>query len=291
MNVLTLEHRLLEILKQKAEGRWAYVCFSGGLDSALVLAACLRAGLATTAVMAVGPSLASEEREDALALARLLGAELEEFEAREWELPAYRANMGDRCYHCKGAIYRGAERLAAERHPGAFLLNGTQVEDLDDIRPGLKAAEEHQVFSPLLEAGLNKADIRALARHWNLPLSEKPATPCLASRFPVGTEVTPERLAQVANVESFLRAHGLWPARARWHESVVRLEIEQKHMAKALEEPLRTELEAACRKAGFCFAAVDLKGIQSGSLALALGSNTATRTEKKYEPVMNGDER
>lgn len=272
MHESLLESRLLQTLRDRSEARPCVVCFSGGLDSTVVLAACLRAGLPTTALLAVSPSLAQAEREEAHFLASFLGADLVEAATGEVENPAYRANGGDRCYHCKSALYGVAEGLAARRWPGALILNGAQRDDLGDYRPGMKAAEEHGVFAPLLEAGLGKEDTRALARAWGLPNAEKAAAPCLASRFPVGTEVTPERLAQVEAVEAFLRESGLWPARARWHESVVRLEIEAAHMARALEEPLRSELERACWRAGFRFAALDLAGIQSGSLSKAIHS-------------------
>lgn len=270
MHESRLEARLIQTLHDRSEGRPCVVCFSGGLDSTVVLAACLRAGLPTTALLAVSPSLAQAEREEAHLLASFLGADLVEAATGEVDDPGYRANGGDRCYHCKSALYGVAEQLAARRWPGALILNGSQRDDLGDYRPGMKAAEEHGVFAPLLEAGLGKEDTRGLARAWGLPNAEKAAAPCLASRFPVGTEVTPERLAQVEAVEAFLRESGLWPARARWHESVVRLEIDRACMARALEEPLRSDLEKACWKAGFRFAALDLAGIQSGSLSRAL---------------------
>jgi uncharacterized protein len=276
LDAATLESRLLDAVRTSVAGREAFVCFSGGVDSTLVLAACLRAGVKTTALLAVSPSLAREERAEAHALAGELGAALEELETRETDLEGYRANAGDRCYFCKSTLYGVAEGVAAERAKAGVLLNGTQVEDLGDVRPGLKAASEHEVLSPLVAAGFRKAEVRALARHWGLSNADKAASPCLASRFPVGVEVTPERLRQVEQVESFLREKGLWPARARWHESVVRLEIDETKMALALAEPLRTELERACWRAGFRFAAVDLGGIQTGSLAKKLETDAAS---------------
>lgn len=271
MSIPASETRLFRTLREGAGSRHCVVCFSGGLDSTVVLAACLRLGLPTTALLATGPSLAREELAEARALATLLGAELVEADTGETEDPAYRANTGDRCYHCKKNLFEKALDLAAERWPGALILCGNQADDLGDDRPGMRAGQERGVASPLLEAGLGKEAIRELARAWGLPIADKPATPCLASRFPVGEEVTPERLAQVEAVESFLRAHGLWPGRARWHGPVVRLEIARDLMPRALEEPLRTELERACWRAGFRFAALDLGGIQSGSLSKALG--------------------
>ncbi len=269
MDAAALETRLLDALRTRLDGRRAYVCFSAGIDSTVVLAACLRLGAPTTALLAVGPALASDERAEAHVLAGHLGAELREIEAGESDRPGYRANAGDRCYHCKSALYDTAEAFAAAATDG-LLLNGTQIEDLGDIRPGLKAAAEHGVFQPLVAAGFGKEAVRALARHWGLPNADKAASPCLASRFPVGVEVTPERLAQVEQVEAFLRSRGLWPARARWHEAIVRIELDPDLGRKALEEPLRSDLERACWRAGFRFPALDLGGLQSGSLAKAL---------------------
>ncbi len=270
MDGTPLESRLLDAVRRAAEGRRAYVCFSGGVDSTLVLAACLRAGLPTTALLAVSASLPQAERAEAHHLAARLGAELEELPTNETDNPDYRANAGDRCYFCKSTLYGFAEALAASRGLDGVLMNGTHLEDLGDVRPGLRAAKEHEVASPLVDAAFDKARVRSLARHWGLPNADKAASPCLASRFPVGTEVTPERLAQVEQVEAFLRGRGLWPARARWHDLIVRIELEQQLMPRALEEPLRTELERAAWRAGFRFVTLDLAGLQSGSLAKAL---------------------
>lgn len=263
----TLESRLLATITSRLGTRPALVCFSGGIDSTLVLAACVRLGIPTRGLLAVSPSLPQAERAEAHVLAEQIGAPLTELTTRETDLPAYRANTGDRCYHCKSTLYGVAERLAAEQDLDGVLLNGTHRDDLGDVRPGLRAAEEHGVFSPLLAAGFGKADVRTLAREWGLANAEKAAAPCLASRFPVGTEVTPERLRQVEQVEDFLRDHGLWPARARWHAEVVRLEIDLRQLGRALQDPLRSELQAAGQAAGFRFVAVDLAGLQSGSLA------------------------
>ena len=276
MDASALEARLIAAIRAKGAGRKAFVCFSGGVDSTLVLAACLRAGLETKALLAVSPSLPREERAEAHALAGGLGAELEELATGETDLPEYRANAGDRCYWCKSTLYGVAEKAAAALGLDGVLLNGTQLEDLGDVRPGLQAAKEHGVVSPLVDAGFDKTAVRALARHWGLPNADKAASPCLASRFPVGTEVTPERLRQVEQVESFLRAKGLWPARARWHESVVRIELDAALGGRCFEEPLRTELERAAWRAGFRFAAVDLGGVQSGSLAKKIAAEPAS---------------
>ncbi|HTL97171.1 MAG TPA: ATP-dependent sacrificial sulfur transferase LarE [Holophagaceae bacterium] len=276
MDASALEARLMESVRARGAGRRVFVCFSGGVDSTLVLAACLRAGLDARALLAVSPSLPREERAEAHALAGSLGAELEELATGETDLPEYRANAGDRCYWCKSTLYGVAEKAAAGLGLDGVLMNGTQLEDLGDVRPGLVAAKEHGVVSPLVDAAFDKAAVRALARRWGLPNADKAASPCLASRFPVGTEVTPERLKQVESIESFLRSKGLWPARARWHESVVRVELDAALAPRCFEEPLRTELERAAWRAGFRFAAVDLGGVQSGSLAKKIATESAS---------------
>ena len=267
---MELEERIIAAVRAATEGGVAYVCYSGGIDSTVVLAASVRAGIDTVALLGVSPSLAAAERADAHRIAGEIGVRVEEVETNEMQLAGYRANAGDRCYFCKSALYDTVQALAATRNSDEVIFVGTHVDDLGEHRPGLQAAMEHGVVAPLVNAGFNKADVRALARQWNLSNAEKPAAPCLASRVPVGIEVTPERLAQIEAVEEFLRLHDIWPARARWHEAVVRLEIPAEMFERVVTDPLREELRRACRKAGFKFVALDLGGLQSGSLSLPL---------------------
>jgi uncharacterized protein len=267
---LDVETKLIAAIRAAAGDRVAYVCYSGGIDSTLVLAASVRAGVETVALLGVSASLAAAERADAHRIAKEIGARVEEVETNEMELAGYRANAGDRCYFCKSALYDTVQALAATRNSDEVIFVGTHLDDLGEHRPGLQAAMEHGVIAPLVDAGLNKSDVRVLARRWNLSNAEKPAAPCLASRVPVGIEVTPEKLAQIEAVEAFLREHDIWPARARWHEAVVRLEIPPELFDRVVADPLREELRRACRKAGFKFVALDLGGLQSGSLSLPL---------------------
>lgn len=267
---MQLGERLLDAVRSAAGDRTAYVCYSGGIDSTVVLAASVRAGLETVALLGVSASLAAAERADAHRIATEIGARVEEVETTEMDLEGYRANTGDRCYYCKTALYDNVQDLAASRGEDEVVFVGTHVDDLGAHRPGLRAAMEHGVVAPLVDAGFNKADVRALAREWKLSNADKPAAPCLASRVPVGIEVTPERLAQIEAVEEFLRLNDVWPARARWHDSVVRLEIPTGMFERVVSDPLRGELRRACRKAGFRFVALDLGGLQSGSVSLPL---------------------
>jgi len=270
VNEVELEQKLLDAVSSAARDRVAYVCFSGGIDSTVVLAASVRAGVDTVALLGVSPSLAASERADAHRIANEIGARVEEVETNEMDLAGYRNNAGDRCYYCKSALYDTVQALAATRNSDEVIFVGTQVDDLGEHRPGLQAAMERGVVAPLVDAGFSKADVRALARQWNLSNAEKPAAPCLASRVPVGIEVTPERLAQIESVEEFLRLNDVWPARARGHEGIGRLEIPVEMFDRVLTDPFRGELRRACRKAGFKFVALDLGGLQSGSLSLPL---------------------
>jgi uncharacterized protein len=267
---MDLESRLIASIRAAAGERVAYVCYSGGIDSTVVLAASVRAGIETVALLGVSASLAAAERDDAHRIANEIGARVEEVETNEMELEGYRANAGDRCYFCKSALYDTVQALAATRGSDEVIFVGTHVDDLGEHRPGLQAAMERGIVAPLVDARFDKADVRALARLWNLSNAEKPAAPCLASRVPVGIEVTPEKLAQIEAVEEFLRLHDVWPARARWHESVVRLEIPAAMFERVVTDPFRGELRRACRKAGFNFVALDLGGLQSGSVSLPL---------------------
>jgi len=210
---LELEQRLIAAVSNAAKNRTAYVCYSGGIDSTLVLASCVRAGLPTVALLGVSASLATSEREDAHRIAREIGATVEEIETNEIESSGYRANAGDRCYYCKTSLYEKVHEIAATRVDSEVVFVGTHLDDLG----------EH-------------------------------------------------RLHQIEQVEEFLRAHDVWPARARWHESVVRIEVPPTLFEKVVTDPLREDLRRACRKAGFKFVALDLGGLQSGSLSLPLAS-------------------
>jgi uncharacterized protein len=160
--------------------------------------------------------------------------------------------------------------LATEKRAAGVIFVGTHTGDLGEHRPGLQAAIERGVVAPLVDAGLDKTAVRSLARRWKLSNAEKPAAPCLASRIPVGSEVNPERLRQIETVEEFLRVNDVWPARARWHDAIVRLEIPPELFDRVVSEPFRSELRRECRKVGFRFVALDLGGLQSGSLSLPL---------------------
>ena len=258
------------------------VAYSGGVDSAFLLAAAAQAFEALSdapplcALTAISPSYPEWERAPARALARELGALHVEVETDELDRPEYRANQGDRCYHCKSALFdvaalqRKVETHDDQKIHGA-LIYGAIVDDLGDHRPGMQAAQDHGVKAPLIEAGLTKSEVRALSHELGLPTWDKPASACLASRFPYGTEVTAERLNQVGRCEARLMALGLAVVRARYHGDVVRLELGERELNQVLEDSqLRREITSSCKEVGFRFVSLDLEGYRSGSANEAL---------------------
>lgn len=243
------------------------VAFSGGIDSTVVAkAAQLALGNAAVAVTGTSASLAAGELDEAIELARLIGIRHEVIATDEFSNPDYLQNAPDRCYHCKTELYTHLDGLA-ERLGVAVVLNGANVDDLGDYRPGMQAAKEHRVASPLAECGFRKADVRALAAEWELPTWDKPATPCLSSRVAYGEAVTPERLAMIDRGEQFLREQGLGVVRVRYHKGdVARLEVPTEALARLCEAPLRDILVERFKALGFKYVTLDLEGFRSGSL-------------------------
>jgi pyridinium-3,5-biscarboxylic acid mononucleotide sulfurtransferase len=247
----------------------ALVAYSGGVDSALLLALAREAlGDRAVAFTAVSPAVPPDELEAARDLARRLGAEHLERPSAELDDPDYAKNPTDRCYFCKTELYDLAGETARARGLAA-VVSGTNADELEDYRPGLRAAAEHDVVQPLAEAGLTKAEIRALSREIGLPTWDKPQQPCLASRIPYGTEVTRERLDQLARAEMALRVLGLREFRVRWHGDVARIEVAEAELACLLS--VRAEAASALRQAGFKFVSVDLEPFRSGRLNEAAG--------------------
>ena len=244
--------------------RSALVCFSGGVDSTLLLRVAHDVlGDRCVALTAVSITMAASERAAARELAAGIGARLEVVESHELERPGFAQNPTDRCYHCKAELLEIA-RPRADALALAEVLIGTNLDDLGDHRPGLAAANERGARNPLVEAGMTKADVRALSRNLGLPTWDKPQLACLSSRFPYGTEITAERLRQVDGFEDALRALGFRQLRVRYHGDVARLEIDSPDMNRALEH--REAIVKAGRTNGFTFVALDLAGFASGSL-------------------------
>jgi len=248
------------------------VAYSGGVDSSVLLALAARTlGPARTlAILGVSPSLASDEREAAHAVAATIGVGVIEIETHEGDKADYIANGPDRCFHCKDELFTRISDEVAERHQLTAIAYGENAEEsLRPDRPGSRAAANHRVLRPLADAGLDKAAVRQVARALGLPNAEKPAAPCLASRIPHFEEVTPAKLRQVDAAESALRALGFADARVRHHGDVARIELPLADLVRAASE-LRKPLLDAVRGAGFRFVSLDLAGIQSGAFTLPL---------------------
>ncbi len=241
------------------------VCYSGGIDSALVMAvAHQELGERAVALTAVSPSLPASECEGAVRLAASLGARHELVASNEMARPDYVANGPDRCFHCKSELYDIARAKQAELR-FEHIANGTNADDLGDYRPGLQAAAQAGVRSPLAELSLSKADVRRLARHLGLPIWAKPAAACLASRLPYGTSVTVERLNQVGGFEAALRQLGFPHVRVRWHDQIARIELGLEDLARACSEPLRERIVDSGLAQGFRYVTIDLAGYRQGS--------------------------
>lgn len=249
------------------------VAFSGGIDSTLVLKAAHDAlGENAVAATAVSASLAKDDLADAQRIAAEIGCEHVLLESHETDDPRYRVNDPNRCYFCKTNVYD-----ALIKHAGAegftWILDGTNADDLGDHRPGLRAAREHGVRSPLQECELGKDATRALAKQLGLSNWDKPANACLSSRIPYGSEVTPEKLAQIETAEAALRKLGFSDFRVRHHDQVARLELNPDDLTRAVD--LREALDAAVKTAGFLYVTLDLAGFRSGSMNEALKSTPA----------------
>jgi pyridinium-3,5-biscarboxylic acid mononucleotide sulfurtransferase len=249
----------------------ALVCFSGGVDSTLLLRVAHDVlGDRCVALTAVSETMAESERRAAVELGTLIGARHEVLESHELERPGFAENPPGRCYACKAELLEIAGPRAQALGLGAVLL-GTNVDDLGDHRPGLHAADERGARHPLVEAGLGKPEVRALSRALGLPTWDKPQLACLSSRFPYGTEITRERLRQVDGFEDGLRALGFRQLRVRFHDAVARLELDRDEMARAFEPGTREAILDIGRRHGFTFVAVDLAGFSSGSLNQLVG--------------------
>lgn len=262
----TLETKVTRLRECVREMERVVVCFSGGVDSTFLLAAAVDVlGDDALALTAVSPSLPAEEGEDTRRLAAKLGARHLLIETDEVDDPRYAANPINRCYFCKTEVY-GKAIQHAKRLGFAHVLDGFNVDDRQDLRPGRKAARELGVRSPLDELGFTKTDIREAARRINLPVWDKPALACLSSRFPYGTEITRERLSQVAHCERVLRRLGFRIYRVRYHDTTARIEVGSDEIPRLLGAEIREQVTREFRDAGFAHVAVDLQGYRTGSL-------------------------
>lgn len=247
------------------------IAYSGGVDSSLLLKVAYETlGSRALGVIGRSDSYAQAELDAAIGQAAAFGAPVEIVTTGELANPLFRSNPLDRCYHCKSELYR---RLAAvaERVGAAAILDGTIADDLGDWRPGMRAAREREVRSPLAELGFTKADVRAAARHFGIRSHDKPASPCLASRIPYGVEITAENLSQVERGEELVRSYGFRVLRVRHHGVTARIEVPLEDLPRMARPEIRDPIVTGLKAIGFKAVVVDLEGFRSGSLNRAAG--------------------
>jgi len=247
--------------------RGVAVALSGGVDSAVVAkASFLALGEKAIAFTADSPSVARRDLEDAKAIAKQIDIRHEVIQTSEFTDENYLRNQGDRCYYCKSNLYDTLLPLLP-KYELEVICSGANVDDLGDYRPGLTAAAERGVRHPLQELGFRKGEIRELARLWNLPVSDKPASPCLSSRLAPGLAVTPERTLRIEQAETFLRELGLHDCRVRYHEGdLARIEVPVESVSHFASGEIAQRVNLTLKEIGFKFVTLDLGGFRSGSL-------------------------
>jgi pyridinium-3,5-biscarboxylic acid mononucleotide sulfurtransferase len=260
---LNKEQRLLDSLRALDS---LFIAFSGGADSAYLAWAAHRAiGERSIAITAISPSFSRHDRAEAEKFIAATGIRHEFIDTTEFENPEYVANNADRCYHCKNELFERMDVLARSRNTQAIAY-GINADDTRDFRPGHRAAHEHHVLAPLLDAALTKAEIRWLSQRAGLATWDRPASACLSSRVPYGTAVTPEIMDRIDRAEAALRALGFRQFRVRAHCELARIEIAKDELARGLEPAVSAQISDGVKAAGFKFVTLDLEGYRQGSL-------------------------
>ena len=251
------------------------VAFSGGVDSGVVAAGASRAlGPCAVAWTSLGAAVPQSDREASVLVAQEIGIQHVQIVTDELSSAGYAANGPDRCFHCKSTLYSSIAAWAKERSIGT-ILSGTNADDLGDYRPGLQAATRWGVRAPLAELGYGKSVVRAIALHWGIPIANKPASPCLASRIAYGQVVTLGRLNQIEAMERWLFDQGFKDVRARLHaDQLLRLEIDSQEILRAMEPQMRQRISQKATSLGFRYVTMDMQGRSSGSMNRSLATHS-----------------
>jgi pyridinium-3,5-biscarboxylic acid mononucleotide sulfurtransferase len=267
--------RLVEILRSMES---VAIGYSGGVDSTLLLkVAADTLGARAVAMIGRSETYPTREFEEAVAIASAIGARAVIVQTEETDDLKFRENPADRCYYCKTELF-GKLGAIAEREGLRWIADGTITDDIGDFRPGMKAKSEKEVRSPLLEAGLSKAEVREISKHLGLPTWDKPSFACLSSRFPYGTAITRENLTRVDRAESFMRDNGFRAFRVRFHDaSTARIEVSPAEFPRILEENLRASIVAMFKEMGFVYVTLDMQGYRTGSMNEVLSQETRSK--------------
>lgn len=264
-SLLTEKYKKLQSILSKMQS--VVIGFSGGVDSTLLLKVAYdKLGEKAIAVIGKSDTYPANEYQNALSIAKMIGVKLVEVDTKEIDNPAYKKNQYDRCYHCKTELFSKLTTFAKEKGI-KWVVDGSISDDVGDFRPGLKAKVEHNVRSPLMEAGFIKAEVRELAKSLGLPNWNKPSFACLSSRFPYGFEISDRALRKIEDAESFLREQGFQQIRVRNHdEKTVRIELGPDEIHRITENKIRNELVSYLKKLGFTYITLDLQGYRTGSM-------------------------
>ena len=284
---MSLDKKRLSLESRIAKLGSVLVAFSGGVDSTVVLAVAHKVlGNRVLAVTAESESVPARELEVAHQLTRVLGIQHLVIPTEETSLPEYLKNPANRCYYCKTELYNKLSQIAAE-HNLAYVLSGINRDDLGDHRPGITAAREAGVLSPLSDTGLTKQDVRDLAREMNLPNWEKPALACLSSRVPYGQPITMEKLSMIERAENLLLDAGFQQVRVRHHGDTARIELPREDIPVLFQNGLAEKISHQLRAVGFSYITVDIEGYRSGSLNEILAPCNQTEFENGKGPSTN----